>query len=121
MSIERVLFPTDFSQAANSALPHALEIAKKNSSELVILHVATPHEYDPSNPEYQYLNTGNYEEYLQESMNRLSTSLEPRLDTSTTITRDGSPALGILRFLEENKADMIVMGTHGRSAIPHFF
>jgi nucleotide-binding universal stress UspA family protein len=34
---------------------------------------------------------------------------------------NGHPSAEILRFLEENKADLVVLGTHGLTGLAHFF
>ena len=36
--MKRILFPTDFSEAATNAFVHALEFAKSIDGELVLLH-----------------------------------------------------------------------------------
>lgn len=122
IEIKRVLFTTDFSQAANTALPHALKIAQQYGANITILHVATPYAHELSKPEYQYhyLDQGNYEKYVDESMSELFQTIGSPQEINTTITRDRSSASGILSFIEQNGIDLIVMGTHGRSAIAHF-
>jgi len=37
----------------------------------------------------------------------------------TIATRQGSPFLQIITYVKEHDIDMIVMGTHGRSGLPH--
>ena len=40
--IRRILHPTDFSRASGAAFTKALEMAKTNRAELLVLHVLTP-------------------------------------------------------------------------------
>jgi nucleotide-binding universal stress UspA family protein len=37
--MKKILFPTDFSECANNALPFALDLTKKNNAKLIIVHV----------------------------------------------------------------------------------
>ena len=82
--------------------------------------MATLYAQDLSNPAYQYLDQGIYEKYVDESMSELFQTIGSPQEINTTITRDSFPASGILSFVEQNGIDLIVIGTHGRSAIPHF-
>ncbi len=121
MEIKRILFPTDFSRAANSALPHALKIAQKYGTEITILHVATPYSDDPNAPEYQQLDAGNFKEYIEKSLGEISQVMESSQKVTTEVVRKVAPATGILDFIEENGIDLTVMGTHGHSALAQFF
>ena len=44
--MKKILFPTDFSEAANNAFVHALEFAKIVNAELVLLHTFELPVYD---------------------------------------------------------------------------
>ena len=121
MEIKKVLFPTDFSRAANQALPHALKITQKYAAEITMLHVATPYGDDPSRPEYQHLDEGNYKKYVDQNMTELSQAVECSQKVTTEVIRSVAPASGILDFIEKNGVDLTVMGTHGHSAFAQFF
>ncbi len=121
MGIRKVLFPTDFSRAANTALPHALKIAQKYEADINILHVATPYSDDPSAPEYQQLDEGNFRGYIEKSLGEISQATEASQKVTTEVVREVAPARGILDFIEEKGIDLTVMGTHGHSALAQFF
>ena len=122
MEIKRVLFPTDFSDAANRGLTHALTLTQKHGAELTILHVAVPYRNDPNRPEHQYLDGGGYmkyvEEFVEASLNELSQRIESS-QVTTVVGRDLSPGSGILDYIRTNRIDLTVMGTHGRTALGH--
>lgn len=42
ISVENVLFATDFSKYSNEALPFALSIARKYGAKILALHVISP-------------------------------------------------------------------------------
>ncbi len=121
MEIKKILFPTDFSRAANQALPHALKIAQKYEADINLLHVATLYSDDPSAPEYQQLDEGNFKEYIEKSLGEISQAMESSQKVTTEVVREVAPATGILDFIEEKGIDLTVMGTHGHSALAQFF
>ncbi len=121
MEIKKILFPTDFSQAANQALPHALKIAQKYEADINVLHVATLYSDDPNAPGYQQVDEGNFKEYIEKSLGEIHQAVESSQKVATEVVREVAPATGILDFIEEKGIDLTVMGTHGHSALAHFF
>ena len=121
MRLNRVLFPTDFSKAAEHALQHALEIAKRFEARITILHVRTLFADDPSHPEFQMLDQGKYEDYVGEQLRVMTKAVEPFHRVDTVVKRNLSAASAILEFVTDHNVDMVVMGTHGRSALSRFF
>lgn len=121
LEVKTVLFPTDFSRAANQALPHALKIAQKYNAEITILHVAALYNDDPNAPEYQQLHEGNFKQYIEKSLGEVSQAMGPSRKVTTEVIREVSPATGILDFIEEKGIDLTVMGTQGHSALAQFF
>jgi len=121
--IRKILVPIDFSEPSRKALPHTRELANRFDSEIVILHVRTPYADDPNRPELRFLDEGKYQAWTEEQVDRLSKEIEEHHRVSTRIIRDISPASGILEYLDadSNEIDFVVMGTHGRSALGHFF
>ncbi len=121
MNIRNILVPTDFSEAANHSLPHALTLANKFDAGITVLHVQVPYADDPGHPHYVFFNEDQYAEYaanrLQEILNRTGSFGR----VSTQVVHAVSPSLGILRYLEQNPIDAVVIGTHGRSALKRFF
>jgi len=121
MKLRRLLFPTDFSDTAEHALEHALGIAKRFEARIIILHVRTLFADDPNQPEYQLLDQGKYEAYVEERLAELTKEVGESDRVDTVVLRNLSAASGILGFIEEEEIDMVVMGTHGRSALSRFF
>lgn len=121
MRLCRVLFPTDFSEASEHALPHALEIARRFDARITILHVRTLYSDDPNQPEFQLLDQGKYESNVEDQLAMMTNGVEPSDRVDTVVRRNLSAASGILEFVEDNDVDIVVMGTHGRSALSRFF
>lgn len=120
MKIKNILYPTDFSESASRALPHALMMARKFGSKVTLLHVELPYADDPSHPQHLFFDENRYAKYLKNQLNRTLSEIGSETPVITAVVRDASPALGILRFLDRNPVDAVVMGTHGRSALGRF-
>jgi nucleotide-binding universal stress UspA family protein len=104
--IQTILHPTDFSEYANSAFALARSLACDWGSRLIVLHVA-------SVPLLQQKRGYPWE--LQKAIKRHQAEapdvhLEPRLEV-------GDAAAGILRVVEEDACDLMVMGTRGRGGL----
>lgn len=121
LEITKILFPTDFSESAHRAMPHAIELARIYGAELTVLHVRTLFADDPSNLEYRYLDESEYEKFLKANLEKVAEPIADDVRFSTAIERNVSPAAGILEYSKEQGIDLIAMGSHGRSALGHFF
>jgi nucleotide-binding universal stress UspA family protein len=123
IQISKILYPTDFSEPSKLALDYAVELAKKFGAELEILHIM----FDETQVVSFYL--------PQVTMQSLSTDIEagsakqledfissqPRLKEVkfTSKMLKGTPFIEIIKRANEIKADMIVIGTHGRTGLDH--
>jgi nucleotide-binding universal stress UspA family protein len=122
--ITHILVATDFSPASEAALAWARDLAQQYAARLSLLHVVndpratgvlTAEVYVPPNPESR-------ERLLRETRERLEQALPPNERTQfgvMTEARIGDVAETILETAREQKADLIVMGTHGRHGLAH--
>ena len=109
-----ILFPTDFSTASDAALPHAEALAKQKSASLLILHVEEPPLAYGAGELYYGLPEPSSERILK--MLEQVTPSDPTVSFKHRLTI-GDPAGEIVRIAGEEGADMIVLGTHGRSGM----
>ncbi len=107
---KRVLVPLDGSELAETAFPYAREIAVKLGLEVILLHVANPQE-----PELLPV----YLSYVKHAAEAFSQPLKAGVKAikSRGEVIGGYAADSILRFAEDNKVDMIMMTSHGRSGL----
>jgi nucleotide-binding universal stress UspA family protein len=120
-SIDRILCPTDFSAFSIQALRHALALARIFHSRLKVVHVMLD-----SIPGVEavyggapFLPTAEDRRRVDEEMRRFLEPLrEARLDHETEV-REGEPWREIVDAAAEMEADLVVMGTHGRSGFEH--
>jgi nucleotide-binding universal stress UspA family protein len=114
VTMATILFPTDFSHASDAALQHAEAIARQQQARLVILHVEEPPLAYGGGELYYGL-----PEPSSERIMKMLEDVQPSdgsLEFCHKLTM-GDPASEIVRIAEEEKADMIVLGTHGRTGM----
>ena len=120
--VNKILVPIDFSPHSSEAIERAADMACRYGATLELLHVFNPVAYAMA--ESQRVPDGEQvESALDEFRRKLVEAQEdagaagaPRV-TATLL--EGGVFESILRFARENGHDLIVMGTHGRSGLPH--
>lgn len=123
--IRRVLYATDFSDASRPAFAAAVSIAKSLAARLTILYVIPP--VVAAVPEL-YLDAVTFDQ-LDKQARRWSAQQLEKLNARaqrvgvrvSSLLRDGDAADQIVRACRSTKADLIVVGTHGRRGLPKFF
>ncbi|HQU45727.1 MAG: hypothetical protein B7Z74_01130 [Deltaproteobacteria bacterium 21-66-5] len=109
--IRRILCPVDFSHASGRAFAYAQRLAHDTGAELVLLHafdvpetlnlVGQEHPTDPT---------------LREQLDAVPALPDVSVER---ILHAGPPGPVICWMAQERGCDLIVMGTHGRSALAH--
>lgn len=116
IEIKRILCPIDFSDHSIHALDHAVAFAKWYGSSVTLMHVRPPAPVSyPAGPEMvATLLTPQERAALLDSMNRLQQ--EHCMGTPSIVeVIEGPPATELLTRADSMPADLVVMGTHGRS------
>ena len=124
LRIANILFPTDFSELAQGALPFAKEMAGSFHAQLHCLHIV--------DEAYQYWSAMGPEsipvgppidDMVDLATTRMEKFREEHLDgldrPATTHVATGRPFSGIIAYVRAQEIDLIVMATHGRGAIAH--
>jgi nucleotide-binding universal stress UspA family protein len=123
MGIKKILWPTDFSSIAEKALPHVKSLTEKYDAEIHVLYVIE----DIAHHEDWY---GQFEQkHIQELMAHADKTASKRLGQICEKYLQGCPryikhlAVGdsaqeILKLIEKEKMDMVVMASHGQKG--HF-
>ena len=111
-AFRRILITTDFSEGAVDALAYALSIAQANKSRITLLHVIGHLEVEvPSS----------YRDALVKSVQKQLDDLLPanarnRSDVAIRVEQ-GVPYRIILRILQNEKPDLLVMNIHGKGIL----
>ena len=127
-SLMTILVPIDNSKNSIGAFKYAADLAEKYQSTIFVLHVI----------DFNYINKahcvqmGSYtnlidtedkilEKGMKETEDFIDKNTENKKIRIEKITKIGEPFLEIIITAKELKADLIVMGTHGRTGLSHIF
>jgi nucleotide-binding universal stress UspA family protein len=121
--INTILVPLDGSEYAERALPWAKALAG-DTATLVLLEV-TPHAHEVRGFQGQVVGTAEFVEstYQDLATDRLNVAREKWFsgrEGVNLVVAEGDPAGQIMATADTQKADMIVMSSHGRGAIGRF-
>lgn len=121
----RILHPSDFSGASGPAFKKAVELAKADRAELMITHVLSP--VAPIAGE-GYVSPKTYEEiaassraWAQKQLDKLLAKAKQAGVRAKGYVLEGVAHDQIARLARSRRADLIVMGTHGRSGLAKLF
>jgi nucleotide-binding universal stress UspA family protein len=113
LAVHTILHPSDFSEPSQYAFWLACAMARDYGARLIVLHVAAEpavvfgEGMEPPNPEEIRM-------AAQEQLDRFPVPQDVRTDRWL---EQGDPVSETLRLAQEVHADLIVMGTHGRTGL----
>ncbi|MFC5367773.1 universal stress protein [Salinirubrum litoreum] len=112
---DRILLPTDGSDASETATEHALWLAEQSDATLSAVSVVDSRVYRSADSDQQGEITETLKRDATESVESVADRAAAAGVTCETAVLDGVPDTEILRFADEIDADLLVMGTHGRT------
>ncbi|MCX7590950.1 MAG: universal stress protein [Kiritimatiellae bacterium] len=124
IEIRKILCPIDFSETSQHALRYAVALAEEFGAELLLMEVRELYIPPPADyPDMPWLTTDipiAIEEGEDERLENLAAELRRTCQVPLRTYRvTGKAFLEIIRKANEVKADLIVMGTHGRTGLSH--
>lgn len=128
MEYKRILIAVDDTECSRKALEHGKRFATLNNAVIGLVHVtepATPSNYgvDPLMGQQAIIvpqTIHMQEENAQSLLDEIEASLKYSFSEIYSFHRTGTPRQEILAVAVEWNADLIVMGTHGRTGFDHF-
>jgi universal stress protein A len=113
MHTKSILCPLDLSTNSLEAIDVATSLAKAENGQIIFLFTAIPEL--PTESGYAAIE-------IAAATKAAQTELEQIRPTDSNVAfrhevRRGDPAIEIVKFATENRVDMIVMTTHGRSGL----
>jgi universal stress protein A len=122
---KNILFCTDFSEDANIAFFHALDLAKKHAAKLHIFHVPHSsyaymrHVVDEHVPAGSPGGEAFYDEKVMKGAeDALKKEYESKLGdfkNCVYVVKSGAPDIEIIRYAKKQNIDVIVMGAMGKA------
>ena len=119
MSIRKILVAVDGSNPSLNASTYAIEMAKRNDAELIVLNIVSPTPYS----QFEYDNIGRMEEIeridkenaqqqIVDKVKQKATEKKVNVKTDVLI-KYTSVVKEIVEYAEEMNVDMIVIGSKG--------
>jgi len=122
--ISKLLVPTDGSRAAKKAAMYAVDLAKQLKASIIVLSVIDKRSFTgqtvPSTETARHV-IEPIEDYLREAAEEYVGEIKKLCDKngvqSKTVITAGHPVEHIVKEASRAKADLIIMGSHGKSAL----
>ena len=126
MPIKKIVVATDFSEQAESAVNHSMAIARHTGAELVLMHALSMPEPDYAMP-YPVSTPAVYvdqvDAIIREARSKLDEKRERLIGQGVEVSHvfvNEMADRGIVKVAKEMDADLIVVGSHGRTGIARF-
>lgn len=119
---KHILVPVDFGEPSIAALDMAIDLAKSFGAELTVMHAwelpVTAYSYGAAVYSSVDLITP-LREAAENQLESTMTNVRARLPGAKALLRNGHIWSEIQEAIRETGADLVVMGTHGRSGLDH--
>lgn len=123
MKIERILYPTDFSELGQAAEAAACEFAEQFQAELHVLHVMSDLLLMMPRSAASVLIAP---KFLEDAIHSAEVEIQNVPDPArkliqriVRVVRSGTAFDTITQYAKDNAIDLIVIGTHGRTGLSH--
>lgn len=119
VKIKVILCPVDYSSGSLAALEYAVHFARREAARLCLMHVIDVRYLEGYTPlEVTRPDSGTINRLKEELLNHVPEEVRKKVGVETIVTV-GIPVVEIVNAAREKEADVIIMGTHGRTGIAH--
>jgi len=127
--MKKILFPTDFSEAAQNAFVYALQVAKQLNATITTLHVYQIPVLGKSNlpntlqEVYESMELEEFGEFKDSIpfLRRIATQYQAEDALTAHVMQEGNVTQNIIAYARNNDFDFIIMGTSGASGLIEIF
>lgn len=120
IKLRKLLVPTDFSESARHALTYGTSFAREYGAELTLLHVVENLTVGYASDLFPVPMAEVFQEISGYAKTELSKLAKVAREKDVAVVEQvvqGKPSAEIIRFAQEQKIDMIVLGTHGKGML----
>jgi nucleotide-binding universal stress UspA family protein len=120
IKLKKLLVPTDFSESARHALTYGTSFAREYGAELTLLHVVENLTVGYASDLFPVPMAEVFQEISGYAKAELAKLAEVTREKDVAVVEQvvqGKPSAEIIRFAQEQKIDMIVLGTHGKGML----
>ncbi len=121
MKVHTILWPTDLSKLSLKAAPHVNSLAEKYQAKVIVVYVGV--DLTTMGQSYGYPNEEHLKNFqrfeLEQAKKKLETMCSAELKACPMFEVrlvQGDPANEILKSVKKEKADLVVLSSHGRGA-----
>lgn len=120
ITLKKILCPIDHSECSYLALKHAISLALKDEAKLYLMHVIDIRLYDTEIYKFSPYNITeiNLDKIREDLIKSLPEGTSDVLEVETIVVK-GIPFQEINNAATAVDADLIVIGTHGRTGLSH--
>ncbi|MGB3948033.1 MAG: universal stress protein [Bacteroidia bacterium] len=122
--VKKILVPIDFSPTSLGVVEHAASIAKQFQAELILLHIVENHweKFSIVVPEMRIHPPEGLVNAIEKRLEEISKNIFITYGAkSLCITSSGTIFSEVVYIAQEQKSDLIIMGTHGTSGFTNLF
>ena len=113
----KIVLATDFSATSRRAMEIACELRDRFDGELAVVHVYDPEAFEVPLPYGMMPGAASWIDdhfsQMEDRGRRALSDILPEIGDCTSHFIEGKPGPEIVRFAHDQKADFLVMGTHG--------
>jgi nucleotide-binding universal stress UspA family protein len=117
----RVLHPSDFSSTSDAAFKKAIDMAKASRAELLVAHVIVPMSGEELSLQMYADIRASIRARASKQLDRLVATAKKSGVRATPLLAEGVAHEQIVRLAKTKRADLVVMGTRGRSGLAKLF
>ena len=121
---KKIICPVDFSEPSECALAQAVTMAEQADAELLLITVVSPVPVAAYTEGTLFTEINNLQDQLPDLAQKQLAALRDKFcatvsERTSLHVAIGIPFVEIVRYAREKEADLIVMGSHGRTGIEH--
>ena len=128
---KKIIYASDFSKHSQAAFDTLLDMVKSGKPEVILVHIVSEKDLDMtsnmegfSSPHLEELRETLRKHFMQDAEKRMTAMTRTLRDAGVDVEEriyEGVPHNEIVKIASVEEADLIVIGSHGKSALEEFF